>query len=119
MSEELFWILQCAVRPGQLDNLRELMAEMVAATEANEPGARNYEWFISPDGTHCHLYERYASSAAAVQHLKAFRENFAARFMGAVEVKRFVTYGRPDDEARKALEKMGAIIMGPLGGFTR
>jgi quinol monooxygenase YgiN len=118
MNEEVFWILECAVRPNQLENLKELMEEMVAATMANESGALNYQWFMSPDSAYCHLFERYADSAATVQHLQAFREQFAARFMDALEVKRFMVYGQPDDAARKALGKMGARIMEPLGGFT-
>jgi quinol monooxygenase YgiN len=47
------------------------MNDMVESTKA-EPGALNYEWFISEDGTSCHIYERYADSAAAMVHMGHF-----------------------------------------------
>ena len=47
----LSWVVQCAVKDGQLDAFKELMEEMVAGT-SEEPGALNYEWFISDDGAH-------------------------------------------------------------------
>ena len=62
VSDNVFWVVELAIIPGQLDAFKALMNEMVAATQADEPGALNYEWFISEDGTTCHIYERYADS---------------------------------------------------------
>jgi quinol monooxygenase YgiN len=38
MNNEVSWILQLRVRDGRENDFRALMAEMVAATEANKPG---------------------------------------------------------------------------------
>ena len=64
MSATITWNLQLAVREGQLEVLRGLMTEMVAATERDEPGTLIYEWVLADDNTTCHLYERYAVCAA-------------------------------------------------------
>ncbi|MDH3704520.1 MAG: antibiotic biosynthesis monooxygenase [Acidimicrobiia bacterium] len=117
MSEAVSWDLMLAVKDGQLESLRELMDEMVAAT-TNEPGALVYEWFISGDGTAVHIYERYADSDAVLIHLGSFA-NFADRFFGAVDPTGFFVYGEPSDTAAEALTGAGAQIMGRFGGFAR
>lgn len=119
MSNDVYWVFELNIKPGQLDNMKALMDEMVEATQTNEPKAINYEWFISEDETTCHIYERYTDSAAVMTHLGNFGQNFAKRFFAVAEPKRQVVYGNPNDEVRKALGRGGAVFMGPLGGFTR
>ena len=115
---QVSWLSQCAVKEGQLDALRELMGEMVAAT-SDEPGALSYEWFISDDDTTLHLYEKYADSAAVVAHMKAFGETWAGRFMGCLNIQGVTVYGYPDDAAQRALAPMGGKRLAPWGGFRR
>lgn len=119
MTGQVHWMLELAVKDGQLDTFRTLMEEMVAATRANEPDTLNYEWSISDDGTTCHIYERYRDSAAVMTHLAWFGANAAQRFLAAAEPKRLVVYGTPDAAATKALDKLGAVYMKPFGGFAR
>ncbi|MFQ5515956.1 MAG: putative quinol monooxygenase [Acidimicrobiia bacterium] len=117
MSDTVSWILALAVKEGELENLRNLMAEMVEHTK-NEPGALTYEWFVSDDGSAVHIYERYADSAAVLAHLGGFGEHFAERFMAAADPTGFHVYGNPDDTARGALLGQGAEFFGPFGGFA-
>lgn len=119
MSDTISWMLELNIKPGELDNMKALMKEMVEATRANEPGALNYEWFISEDEKTCHIYERYANSAAVMTHLGNFGRNFAKRFVAVFEPTSQVVYGNPNDELRKVLAKAGAVFMGPLDGFSR
>jgi quinol monooxygenase YgiN len=117
VSDTVSWIVELAIKPGQLDAFRALVNDMVAATQADEPGALNYEWFISEDGHRCHIYERYADSAAVMTHMgnvAAFGERWAA----TVEITGGTTYGRPSDEVRGIVTQMGPV-MAPLGGFVR
>jgi quinol monooxygenase YgiN len=118
MSDEVHWVLEVNIKDGELDNFKAVMKDMVEATQ-NEPGASNYEWFISEDGNSCHIYERYADSAATMTHLGSFGQNFAERFLAAVEPTRFVVYGNPNDEVRGALAGFGAVHMSQIGGFAR
>lgn len=119
MSDNVFWVLELAIKEGELENFKTLMNDMIEATQADEPGALNYEWFISEDNKICHLYERYADSEAVMVHLKNFGANFARRFMGCVRPTRLMVYGNVSDEARKALKGMGSVHMAPIAGFTR
>ncbi len=119
MSDNIYWILELSVKPGEADNFKALMNEMVAATQADEPEALNYEWTFSEDGSTCHLHERYADSAATLAHLGTFGANFAERFLAAVDPTRFTVYGNPSAELREALGAFGPTYMTPTAGFAR
>lgn len=119
MSDNVHWVLEINVKDGELDNFKTLMNDMVSATQANEPGTLNYEWFIGDDGKTCHICERYVDSAATMTHLGSFGENFAERFLAMAEPTRFVVYGAPNDEVRSALAGFGAAHMTQIGGFAR
>jgi quinol monooxygenase YgiN len=116
---QVSWVVQCAVKDGQLDAFKELMDEMVESTRDEEAGTLNYEWFISDDNGTVHIYEKYADSAAAMAHMKSFGESWAGRFLGCVDVERTTAYGNPDEAAQKGLAQMGAKTLGHWGGFAR
>jgi quinol monooxygenase YgiN len=118
MGDQVSWVLEVAVKPGQIETFRALMNEMVGSTRA-EPGALIYEWFVSDDGSVVHLYERFADSAATLAHLGTFGEKFAGRFLAAVDPTRLTVMGSPNDEAKAALNGLGATYLGPFGGFAR
>jgi quinol monooxygenase YgiN len=118
MSQTVSWNLQLSVQAGKLDDARALMTEMVAATD-QESGAITYEWFLSADGSACHICEKYADSAAALAHLGGFGENFAERFLQCFAPTAFWVYGDPSDEVRGVLDGFGAVYLGPFGGFAR
>lgn len=118
MSAVVSWNLQLAVRDGQSASLEHLMKEMVEATRS-EPGSEAYEWFLSEDGSTCHIYERYADSAAVMTHLATFGARFAERFLGCLDVTAFHVYGNASDEARAVLDGFGAVYLAPFGGFAR
>lgn len=118
MSEHVFWLAAAAIKPGQLDNLRALMTEMVESTQ-QEVGTLSYEWVTDVDGTVLHVFERYADSAAVMVHMGTFSQKYAKRFMSAVDVTGFNVYGNPNDEVRQLLSGFGAVFFVPFGGFTR
>ena len=119
MSDTVSWVLELAIKPGELDNFKALMGEMVEDTQASQPGTTHYEWYFSDDGNACHLYERYTDSAATLIHLTAFAEKFAERFLTSAEPTRLTVYGSPNDEVRGILSGFGATFMGQLGGYAR
>ena len=118
MSKGVSWNLRLAVREGQLENFRSLMHEMVESTR-QESGTLGYEWFLSEDGSTCHLHERYADSAAAMVHLGNFGTKFAERFLACVQPTEFTVYGDPSDDVRQVVAGFGAAHLGPFGGFSR
>ena len=118
MDEEVSWLVEVTVKPGELDNFRALVAEMVASTHG-EAGTLAYQWFVSNDGSAVHIYERYASSAAVMTHLQAFGSKFAERFFAAADLTRWMIYGTPSAEVKSALNTFGPTYLGPFGGFVR
>jgi quinol monooxygenase YgiN len=119
MSEAVSWVLELAVKDGQLDAFKALAQEMSEATQADEPGATHYEWFIDDDGKNIHIFERYVDSAATMVHLGNFGAKFAERFMACVDPTRFMVYGDPSAEVRGAVAGLGAAHMTQFVGFAR
>ena len=119
MPDAISWNLQLSVRDGQLDNVRTLMNEMVAATQQDEMGTQTYEWFLSEGDSSCHIYERYADSEAVMAHLGNFGAKYAERFLSCLEPVALSVYGDPSPEARAALDGFGANYFEWIGGFKR
>ncbi|MGI9491906.1 MAG: putative quinol monooxygenase [Geminicoccaceae bacterium] len=119
MGDVVQWVLELNIKDGKFDAFEALMNEMVAATNANEPDALAYEWFVSDDRKSCHIYERYADSAAVMTHLGNFGAHFAKPFLDALEPTRLTVYGCPSDEAKGALAGLNAAFMEGIGGYSR
>ncbi len=117
MSDEVSWLVELELRPGQRDNFLALTQEMVKVTRG-EAGALIYERFISEDGEVIWIYERYADSTAAVAHLRRFAKQFGERFAGMVTRKRFTVFGSPSDELRSVLDGFGATYLAHFAGST-
>jgi quinol monooxygenase YgiN len=118
MDRQVSWLIELAVKPGQLENFRALKDEMVASTE-KEPETLSYDWWVSPDGSVVHIYERYADSESLLRHLNGFMEKFAERFMTMVEPGRFTVYGEPSNAAKEAMSGFNPTYLGNFGGFVR
>lgn len=119
MSENIFWILETEIAENSIEDLKALMKEMVDHTKATEPGAINYEWYISADNRKCTLHERYENSEAVLLHLDSFGKNYAKRFMKILTPKKFIVYGSPSDAVKNAMSPLGVIFMNSLGGFKK
>jgi quinol monooxygenase YgiN len=116
MTNEISWRVQLAVKPGQLDNFRELTAEMVETTR-KETGVLSYERFVTGDGRFVHVYERYADSAAALAHLRKFGKAFGERFNGMVDRVQFAVYDIPSDGLKDVLDGFEATYLKRFGDF--
>lgn len=110
------WMLECSV--NDRDALDSVMADLVSAVQANEPGTTHFEWNISDDGATLNLHERYADTDAALAHLGGFGP-FAERFMAALTVNKMTVYGAPSDELKEALAGFSPTFMSGIGGFAR
>src|SRR5262249_19710449 len=118
MSNSISWNLQLSIHEDRLNAVHDLMREMVTATQ-HEPGTQSYEWFLSEDNKTCHINERYADCDAVMVHASNFDTKFAERFFACFEPTSCSVYGHPSKEVRAALDGLGAVYLGWLGGFTR
>ena len=119
MATDISWTLEMSLKPEHEPALTALMTEMVGATSANEAGTLSYEWSLSADGATCHIFERYADSAAVLTHLGAFGEKFAGRFLELLTPVRFVVFGSPSPQVKEGLAILNPVYMRPIGGFNR
>lgn len=119
MTGHVYWMFDLEIKDGEYETFEALMKEMVAATEANEPGALDYEWSVSEDKKTCHILERYEDSAATMVHMGNFGKNFGRRFMAVLKPRSVTLYGNPSEEVVKALGAMSPVVMTPVGGFSR
>ena len=117
MSQEIHWLLEVAIHPGQKENFRAVAKDLIAATQS-EKDTLAYEWNLSPDGTTCHIYERYKDSTAILIHVQSFGR-FAERFLQACHPTRFDLYGSPSAEVKAALADFQPTYYSHLGGFSR
>ena len=113
------WMFELAVREGRETQLRALMAEMIEATERDEPGTLDYEWYVTDDGRRLHLFERYADAAAAMTHLATFGKRYMGRFFDVLAPERMTLYGAPNESVRGALAQLAPQVMARAAGFSR
>ncbi len=119
MSDYVAWVLNVEILEGEGEAFRDLMKEMVEATEANEPATLMYEWSVDPEGKICSIYERYDDSAAVMVHMTTFGKVYAKRFLSVCKPVRMVVFGAPDGEVKAALAALKPLYMTQIGGFSR
>lgn len=119
MKNHIEWVLEMNVQDNMSDAVQPLIEEMVAATQANEPGTLTYEYYLTEDHSQCTVLERYAENDAAMIHLENFGTHFAERFLTVFAPVRFTVYGPSDETLRAALAGFGAVFETRIGGFHR
>jgi quinol monooxygenase YgiN len=113
------WLYEVTIKQGQLQNLRDLIAEMVAHTKADERETLVYTCAVSRDGSTGQVYERYANSEAALAHLATFNRDFAKRLGTMVDLARHTVYGHPSDALKQAIAGSKPIYFENVAGFER
>jgi quinol monooxygenase YgiN len=115
-SEQVYWVFTVTV--DRMDKFMPLIIRLVAATE-KEPGALQFECNIGSDRKTVDIFERYADSKAALFHQTASFAPCSKEFFAAAKLTRWVIYGTPSDEFKKANADFHPTYMTPLGGFVR
>lgn len=113
------WVYEVTIKEGQLDNLKGLIAEMVAGTRASEPETLIYRWMVSEDGRTGQVHERYPNSEAAMVHMTTFTRDFADRLGTMADLARHTVYGRPSAALKQAIAGSNPIFFDEIAGFER
>ena len=116
-TKEVYWLFTLKVNPGQEEAFRKISAKLIASTQ-EETGAMNYEWSLSPDGSTCHIYERYVDSEAVKIHRQRNGE-LVKELMTTATAVSFALYGAPSDEVKALMAGRDPLFMQPLGGFAK
>ena len=115
-SEQVYWVFTVAV--DRMDKFTPLIPKLVAATE-KEPGALQFEFNIGDDRKTVDIFERYTDSKAALFHQTESFGPYAEEFFASAKLTRWVIYGAPSDDFKKANVDFHPIYMTPLDGFVR
>jgi len=118
-GQAVHWTYEVTIRDGELENLKGLIAEMVANTQASEPETLGYEWVVSEDCTIGQVFERYPSSEAALAHLATFNREYAARLGTMVDLARHTVYGNPSAALMEAIAGSKPVCFETVAGFER
>src|SRR5260221_1205722 len=116
LSEQVYWVF--AVTVDQMDKFTPLIPKLMAATE-KEPGALQFEFNIGDDKNMVDIFERYTDSKAALFHQTESFAPHSKEFFAVAKLTRWVIYGLPSREFKKANEEFHPIYMPPVDGFVR
>jgi quinol monooxygenase YgiN len=111
----VYWVFSVIV--DQMDKFTPLIPKLVAATK-KEPGALQFECNIGDDQKTVDFFERYTDSKAALFHQTASFAPFSKDLVAVAKLTRWVIYGTPSDEFKKANTDF-PIYMTPFDGFVR
>lgn len=112
------YVIELTINEGGLDTFKKLAAEYAAATEAGEPGTTTYQWYLAADGSKCLLHEAFTDSGALMQHLGNVGPSLP-NLLAVSPITRVEVMGTPSDEAREALDGLGATYFPHFVGFSR
>ena len=115
-SEQVYWVFTVTV--DQMDKFTPLIPKLVAATK-KEPGALQFEFNVGDDQKTVDIFERYTDSKAALFHQTESFAPFSKEFFAVVKLTRWLIYGTPSDEFKKANADSHPIYMTPFDGFVR
>ena len=115
-SEQVYWVFTVTV--DRIDKFTPLIPKLVAAT-AKEPGALQFEFNVGSDQKTVDIFERYADSKAALLHQTESFGPLSKEFFDVAKLSRWVIYGRPSDEFKKANADFHPIYMTRSDGFVR
>jgi quinol monooxygenase YgiN len=117
-TDKIIFTYTGEILPGQEQAFRDIAAKVVALVE-REPGTLVYRWSMRADGKTFDVVEIYKDSDAVVAHVKDVGSHFAEDLGKTQKVIKFVVYGDPDTEAKKAIEGLHPEYEMPFAGFIR
>lgn len=117
MADQIQYSVHWKIHDGKLADFKALAAEATALVEQNEPNMLGYHWYLNADETECTLIEQYPGTEHILVHLGNVGETLG-KLLEVADIAINV-YGAIGDDARAALDPLGAIYHGHLGGFSR
>lgn len=107
-SQKIHFLIDLTIHQGKFDDFAATVKLMTAGT-AKEPGALEYEWYLSSDRSRCRLLETYANVEAMQKHLAgSVVQELVPKLLTFAAINRFEVYGSPDAQSSAALGSFGA-----------
>lgn len=100
------------IHDGRGDEFRALVAEAVALVRANEPGTREYAWFVDEAGADAIVLEAYADAEALLAHSRNVGK-LVGRMLQLADCT-VDMLAEPTPEVLAMLKRMPLRLFGPL-----
>lgn len=118
MKTTVRFTVELDIADGKHDDFERIARTMAERTKA-EPGALEYDFYISDDRKRCRLLEAYAGPEAFVAHIKGpVVQELVPQMLASSNLTRFEVYGDPGSEAAQMLGAFGAVIHRRLHATT-
>jgi len=118
--EAVHYLVEFSVKPGKLEDFKEIANWFIEKCEAEEPGTMGYRWYLGEDGTKCYLHETFNDSAGLVNHASGPRvQGRIGDLLETGDITRFEAFGNPDAAAAEVLAGFGAVTYPYFNGFAR
>ena len=95
-----------------------MVADLVTAVQANEPGALRYDWYLSEDGTRDWNIEVFSDSQAVVAHMENVAD-LVPKLQATATFKRVEVLGDLSEDGMTALGNLARSKLRLLGGVAR
>lgn len=118
-SNKVMGLADLKVNDGFTKNdVKEFMISFTKFVRETEPNTYDFGYFISADGQHVNLVEKYYDSADFVHHLNNFESSkFAEKFMTIFSLERVLVVGNSSDALKAKVKGYGAELRENIGGW--
>ena len=118
-STKVMGLADLKVNDGFTKNdVKEFMISFTKFVRETEPNTYDFGYFISADGQHVNLVEKYYDSADFVHHLNNFESSkFAEKFMTIFSLERVLVVGNSSDALKDKVKGYGAELRENIGGW--
>ncbi len=121
VTQDIHVVVRLSTPPGNEDEAKKLIDQLVESCQANDPGCLSYAWYLNDEENEIYVLERYRDSAAVGNHLRYVGEELARRFNEVAAVNRVELFGNPTQEVTAGLKKYfdGTKVFRHYNGFTK
>lgn len=103
---------------GDVQSFISLALDITQHVRATEPDTSGYRWSLDESGSSFYVEERYSSSVAFLQHMRALRSTgWMDRLTAQMQVERVLVWQAGNDEARHLLDRLSATYLTPISGW--
>ena len=118
-SQRVLGLAELKVNKGfSSTDVKEFLKRFSKFVRETEPGTYDFGYFISADGKHVNVVEKYYDSADFVHHLNNFESSeFAEKFMTIFSLDRVLVVGNSSDALKAKVKGYGAELRENIGGW--
>lgn len=120
-NQHITVVYKWTAKPGKLDELKSIYAEVTTAMEQNEPGAEAVHCYVSEQQGALYVRDEFRDAAALGFHLETTARGHFPRLLSIAVPGPFFFFGDVPKELRAATEQMqlGAEFGTHTTGFDR